>query len=150
MFNPSDNMEFSVLSDELKKITTNIKKSDIGHNVIWRMIEKNERINNTKIQIYTSSGHGSHIRDAETGDYYPHIVGSADEDLYFTVILATGECKSANNSNTLFYLSPQHYIKHMSRDLDPIVIKKWQEKRDARLVAKQLVKSQQKFSIIVK
>jgi hypothetical protein len=151
MFNPTDNTEFSVASDELKRLTTNIKKDDIGYNVIWRMVEKNEQLKKTKIQVYTSNGYGRRIRDAETGDYYAHIVGSPDEDLYFTVILATGECKSKNNSSTLFYLSPQHYIKHMNQGLDPIVIQKWQEKRDARLVAKQLVKSRQKLqsSIIV-
>jgi len=135
-FHPTDNMEFSVISDELKRMTNSIKKSDNGYNVIWRMIEKNEVLKKTKIQMYTSNSYGCHIRDAETGDYYPHIVGSADEDLYFTVILATGECKSTNGSSTLFYLSPQHFMKHMNKVLDPIVIEQWQVRRDARLKEK--------------
>jgi hypothetical protein len=132
-FNSADNMDYSVSSNDLKKATENLKKSDRGYNAIWRMVPKNGKIKRTKIEIYTSSGNGSHIRDAETGHYYEHIVGTADEDLYFTVILATGECKSDNDSSTLFYLSPQHYMKHLNCELNPEIIARWEDKRDSRL-----------------
>ena len=132
-FNPADSMDYSVSSNELKKATESLKKSDRGYNTIWRMVPKNGKIKRTKIEIYTSSGHNFHIRDAETGEYYPHIVGTSDEDLYFTVTLATGECKSDNGSNTLFYLSPEHYMKHLNCDLSSDVIARWEEKRENKL-----------------
>jgi hypothetical protein len=110
-----------------------IKQIDRGYNRVWRNIVKNERIKRTKIELYTTSGFGNHIRDAETGEYYPYLVQSRDEDLFFSVILATGECRSRNGSNKLFYLSPEKYMKHMQVELDNDIILSWNEKRDNRL-----------------
>jgi len=149
-FNPADNMEFSVLSGEFKNMTEGLKKDDKGYNLIWRMMVKNDKLKKTKIEIYTSSGHGCHIRDAETGEYYVNMVGTADEDLYFSVVLATGECKSKNGSSTLFYLSPQHYMRHFNCELEPSVISSWEEKRRARLSQTKLVKRQNAASAVVK
>jgi hypothetical protein len=146
-FNPADNMDYSVSSNDLKKATENFKKSDRGYNTIWRMVTKNGKIKRTKIEIFTSSGIGSHIRDAETGHYYEHIVGTADEDLYFTVILATGECKSNNKSSTLFYLSPQHFMKHLNCELKTDIIVRWEDKRETRLNTRTV--SKPKFTSIV-
>lgn len=148
-FNPADNMDYSVSSNEFKKMTDGLKKSDKGYNVIWRMLPKNDILKRTKVEVYTSSCYGCHIRDAETGDYYTHIVGSADEDLYFSVILATGECKSKNGSSTLFYLSPEHYMSHFKCELDPSVLIQWQSKRDARVKsAAATVSKRQNFSAV--
>jgi len=149
-FNPADNMEFSVSSGEFKNMTEGLKKDDKGYNVIWRMMVKNDKMKKTKIEIYTSSGHGCHIRDAETGEYHVSMVGTADEDLYFSVVLATGECKSKNGSSTLFYLSPQHYMTHFNCELDPSIISSWEEKRRARLSQTKVVKRQNAASAVVK
>ena len=149
-FNPADNMDYSVSSNEFKKATEGLKKSDKGYNALWRMIPKNGKLKRTKVEVYTSSGHGCHIRNAETGEYYPHIVGTADEDLYFTVILATGECKSANGSRTLFYLSPQHYMTHLNTELEPNIIARWEDKRDMRLNTRTVGKHSKFDSIVVK
>jgi len=149
-FNPADNMEFSVSSGEFKNMTEGLKKDDKGYNVIWRMMVKNDKMKKTKIEIYTSSGYGCHIRDAETGEYYVNTVGTADEDLYFSVVLATGECKSKNGSSTLFYLSPQHYMTHFNCELEPSVISSWEEKRRARLSQTKLVKRKNAASAVVK
>ena len=102
------------------------------------------------MEVYTTSGYGCHIRDAETGHYYSHSVGTADEDLYFSVILATGECKSRNGSSTLFYLSPQHYMRHLNCELEEDVIARWEAKRDATLKRKSMVKQPNVASIVVK
>ena len=91
------------------------------------------KLKRTKIEFYTSGDTGCNIRDAETGDYYPNLVGSKDEDLFYKVALSTGECKSANGSNTLFYLSPQHYASHLHCSVYPEHIQIWNEKRKARL-----------------
>ena len=115
---------------------------DRGYNVIYRTCtnKKGQQVR-TPISIYTSGGTDSQIRDAETGAYYSQLVGSADEDLYFKVILATGECKSKNGSSTLFYLSPRHYMSHLNCQVSEDSIQSWQEKRDARYKTKNSVKS---------
>lgn len=148
IYHPTDNTDFSVISNELKKLKDTVKHADSGYNVIWRMLEKNEVMKKTKIGIYTSKSYGCHIRDAETGEYYPHLVGSADEDLYFKVILSTGECTSKNGSSTLFYLSPQHYMKQFNCRLNESLLVKWQLKHDLRVKEKSTVKIHKK-SIIV-
>lgn len=85
------------------------------------------------LAVYTSGSTGSYIRDPETGDYYSYKVGSKDEDLFFKVILATGECKSRNGFSTLFYASPQHYMSHLNVVVQPELVGKWEEKRINRL-----------------
>ena len=115
------------------------KRLDKGYNCIYRRTMKYSpkykcsKLMRVKIEVFSSDGYGSHIRDAETGDYFPNIVGSRDEDLFFKVILATGECNSKNGSSTLFFVSPQHYSTHMFSDVDPTVVHAWEQKRDARL-----------------
>jgi len=129
----NDNTDNSCNTEELQKMKEELKKSDRGYNTIWQMVLKNGKMRRTKIEAYTSGCFGSRIRDAETGEFYNHIVGSADEDLYFSVILATGECNSKNGSSTLFYSSPQQYMKHLNCELDKSFVTKWQQKRNVRL-----------------
>jgi hypothetical protein len=110
------------------------KMKDKGYNVIYRKSKRpNGRTYSKKIKIYTSSGTGNFIRDVETGKYFPNIVGSKDEDLFFKVILATGERQSANGFSTLFFISPQHYADYLQCEVDPIIAYNWEKKRDARL-----------------
>lgn len=109
-----------------------IEKIDKGFNVLYRPVRKPDgRLKNKRIVAYSSGGMGTKIRDAESGQHYNYIVGSRDEDLFFTVNLATGECR---HSNTLFYLSPQQYMAHMSISIvDEELIAAWEEKRNTRL-----------------
>ena len=132
-----------------RKIMKETQSIDRGYNVIYRVVpNKKGKLVRTPINIYTSSDVNSNIRDAETGAYYSHRVGSADEDLYFKVILPTGECKSKNGSSTLFYLSPRHYISHLYGHVSDDTFQIWEEKRDARYKAKELKKNNP-LSIIV-
>ncbi len=111
-----------------------IHRQDRGYNVIVRpVLQADGKIKQKRIPVYSSSGMGSRIRDAESGQHYSNMVGSLDEDLFFTVVLATGECHSANGSSTLFYLSPQHYMNHLGYHVSQEVINAWEAKRDARL-----------------
>ena len=89
------------------------------------------------MEVYTTSGVGSYIRDAETGEFYPHLMGSKDEHLYYSIILATGELNSKNGSNVLFYQSPYHYKAHFQRSDDWITkehLEKWENLREQRLI----------------
>jgi hypothetical protein len=90
-----------------------------------------------KIEIYSSGDIGSNIRDAETGVYYADKVGSADEYLFFKVVISTGECNNKNGSSTLFYLSPNHYMSYMNCDVDSKTIAEWEERKNARLKEKE-------------
>ena len=123
-------------------VLANAQKQDKGFNIIYRKFisPKTGKPKNKRIHIYTSGTAGSRIRDAETGDYFPNKVGSKDEDLFFKVILATGECKSANGSSTLFYSSPQHYMNHLNCSVEPDTIAKWEVKRNERLAELKITK----------
>ena len=122
------------ITNENELSLNNLQKLDKGFNIIWRQINRKDGFKKkVKINIYTSNGIGSQIRDAETGVYYKYKVGSLDEDLFFKVILSTGECKSTNGSSTLFFLSPKHYVSHMGKDLDLSYFNKFELKRQARL-----------------
>lgn len=131
------------------KIIKEAQSMDRGYNVIYRTCpnKKGQQVR-TPISIYTSGGTDSQIRDAETGAYYSQLVGSADEDLYFKVILATGECKSKNGSSTLFYLSPRHYMSHLNNQVSEDTLQMWESKRAARSKAREMKKSNA-LSIIV-
>lgn len=131
-FNPADQNDYDELDGE--KIFEREKRKDNGYNVVYRKAYRRDGTPYRKrTEIYTSSGQGSCIRDAETGEYFTYRVGSNCEDLFFKVILATGECKSDNGSSTLFFISPQHYANHMSCDVEEDIIFDWEKKRDARL-----------------
>lgn len=121
---------------ESGKQLNNFKKTDSGFNKVKRMMPKSDgTLRNKNVEIYTTSNTGKHIRDAESGNYYNHIVGTLDEDLYFKVTISTGECRNKNGSNTLFYTSPQHFMRHMNYHVDQNTITSWESKRNARLRA---------------
>ena len=124
-----------------------LKKSDRGFNKIYRHVlrDSDGKRSVKKIELYTTGGTGSNIRDAETGEYYGEKVGTKYEDLYFKVSLATGECRSLNGSNTLFYLSPQHYERHLYLELDNDTIVNWETKKQNLLYALSQKQSKTKY-----
>lgn len=147
-YNPTDPNDYD---DDVEKIFEKSKKLDKGYNVVYRKVlnNKNGKWQDKKISVYTSSGVGTRIRDAESGEYFPNYVGTKDEDLFFKVSLSTGECKSANGSNTLFYISPQHHMNHLHCEISPDIIEKWEEKRNTRLVELKYSKTQNANSVII-
>lgn len=130
-FNPSDPNDYEL---DVNRVINETRKLDRGYNVVNRLVRRADgKMKMKNINIYTSGDMGHRIRDAETGDYYHYIVGSKDEDLFFKVGLSTGECNSLNGSNTLFYLSPKHYMDHLYGNVSDDIITKWEEKQQARL-----------------
>lgn len=120
---------------ELKKFLEESKKVDTGHNTINVLVQKKDGgYKKKKIDVYTSSQSGTRIRDAETGDYYPNLVGSSDEDLFYKVNWVTGECNSSNGSSTMFFISPQHFANHTQSIVSEEAISSWESKRNARLM----------------
>jgi len=148
-YNPADQHDHD--ESDVDKILDKVKHQDRGYNVIYRKaLRKDGKQYNKKIETYASSGTGNRIRDAETGEYLDYIVGSSDEDLFFKVILAKGECKSLNRSYTLFYVSPQHYANHLLCTVDPQIASAWEEKRDTRLIEIKRLKSKKLESVKVR
>lgn len=148
-----DNYNFNTTYEqtEERSLIKQAKANDKGHNVIYRkMPNKKGSIKYAPVEIYTSCGTHSNIRDAETGAYYKSLVGSADEDLYFKVILATGECSSKNGSNTLFYSSPSHYMSHFKIQIADDIVNNWQSKCDARIKEKNTSKKNKYEFVYVK
>ena len=88
-----------------------------------------------KIDLYTKGTIGANIRNAESGQYYNKLAGSRDEDLFFKVCMATGECKSKNGSSILFYNSPQQCMSHLNMVIDSKIVANWEEKRNRRVKA---------------
>ncbi len=140
-YNPIDPND---IDNEMTKeqIIEQTKKLDRGYNSVYRMVQKKDgEFKRKKIDIYTSGDVGSRIRDAETGEYYPYLVGSKDEYIFFKVGLSTGECKSSNGSNTLFYASPHHYMSHLHTTVSDNIISEWEVKHNDRLAQ---IKSERK------
>jgi hypothetical protein len=131
-FNPIAPNDYELTPQE--EMIQESKNIDKGYTFVYRkVLDKRDVYKKRKIEIYTTSGVGNYIRDAETGEYYNNKVGSKDEDLFLKVALSTGECKSKNGSNVLFYLSPQQYSNHFHVQLDDSFISSWEEKRRQRL-----------------
>jgi hypothetical protein len=136
-------------NEELEKRIDVFKKTDRGYNKTYRLVPKNDILKKTKVEFYVSGDIGSNIRDAETGQYYPNIIGALDEDLYFKVCLATGECKSKNSSNILFYTSPHQYMSHFNVEVSDDIINKWTSKRNARLKVLDTISSNKSSTVYV-
>jgi hypothetical protein len=136
-FNPTEPNDYNqTYSNNVTNqgVISETKHLDVGYNVVNRTaLRVDGRTKNVKIEMYSSSGTGNSIRDAESGVYYKYLVGSKNEHLFFKVALATGECDSRNGSNAFFYISPTHYMSHMKCDVSPEIIRVWEEKRNARL-----------------
>lgn len=135
-FNPSDPNDYDN-DNAVKDI-----KRDIGLNTLIRKVKIDSgKIKSKRIRVFTTGDIGTQIRDAVTGEYYPNKVGTPDEDLFFKVTIATGECNSENGSNTAFYSSPHDYQKHLFATVHSELIVNWESKRNERL---------KKFNIEVK
>ena len=113
------------------------KNIDKGYTKIYGVVERLDgTFKKSKIDIYTTGYIGRNIRDAESGEYYKELVGSLDEDLYFKTRMATGQLHSRNGSNLLFYISPDHCMRHLHVNIPQNIINKWEVKRNERLKIK--------------
>lgn len=83
----------------------------------------------------TINTHGRLIRNALNGQYAKHVVGSSDEYLYFSVLMATGE--SGQTPDCLFYDSPEQYERHMHIAVNDSVKDLWRNRYNSMLKAQQ-------------
>jgi hypothetical protein len=113
-----------------------LKKSKVlnrGYHKIFRnvLFSNNKNTKKVEIGVYGSGSHESPIRNAETGEYYKYKVGTMDEDLFFKVMISSGEIPTG--PITLFYDSPEHYERHQYLELDEVTKKRWEVKRQSRI-----------------
>jgi hypothetical protein len=76
------------------------------------------------IKVYGSGDYGSYIKNAVTGAYTNHRVGSEAEYLYYTVADCTGMDK-INGPVHLYYNSPSEYEKHQFTLVDQAKKDEW-------------------------
>ncbi len=127
-FHPNE--ENAIASSNQKKELNNIKSFDSAYGYVYRNKSSGlSKVKNARVDCYTSGDLGTRIRNAETGQYYKYKVGSKDEDLFFKIALATGELKTTNGSNVLFYDSPEQYEKHLMTEVDQEIKDRWVEKK---------------------
>jgi hypothetical protein len=117
----------------MRKIREDYKKSDPGYSKIKRKMD-GKRVS---IELYSTAIHpGATIRNAVTGMFeHGYLVGSNDEDHFFSVILATGE--TGKPSPILFYDSPQQYERHFGCTVSADSKSKWANKNLAARLRKE-------------
>lgn len=134
------NSESVLMDDNTKKqrkMLEDIKKMDKGYHKLYIYVydDENER-KKKSIEIYsTSIFPRSKIRGAIGGSYYPSFkVGTSDENLFFKIAMATGECK---DNNIFFFDTPEQFEKHMHVTLDQPIKEKWYEKFNNERISRQ-------------
>lgn len=149
--NPVDDNVFDLTEREKQNLLDEAKGIDRGYNKMYKTIENDKgRLKRSKIEFYTTNlSPGSIIRDAETGEYYPHKVGSLDEELYFIVSMATGECNSKNGSNKLFFISPDAYMNYLEQEVSQEIVDTWTAKRNYRIKVNETNK-RPRLAVVVK
>jgi hypothetical protein len=126
-FNPVNEEIDDNLSGPKKKkdALMEIKKMDRGFHRLKHCINKaeNKKVN---IDLYTSGNIGTRIRNAVSGIRYNYKVGSRDEDLLFSVKIATGEILP--DEGALYYDNPEQYERHFFTKISQETKKQWYEK----------------------
>ena len=112
------------LNSQKGKLNNILKKSNDKRFFQVKRVQQGGKRKN--ISIYGTGPLGWHIRNAVTGEKYNHLVGSKNEDLYFKVSYCTGE--NGQESQTLFYDTPEQYEKHLFYKVDEYIKEQWLNK----------------------
>ena len=124
-----DNMDENIHNgSNKKKIYANLAKESNYLQLVINVPHANKMSNKqVKIGCYMAGSPGTTIVNAQTGQKYPgHFVGKYDEDLYFKVMLCSGE--NGPNPVTLFYDNPVQYEKHFYRTVSQKTKDDWVDK----------------------
>ena len=118
------------MENDIDREAEDILMYDPGYSKLYMKVRlSNGKIKKRLVKVFSSSGVGTKIRNAESGFCYKDLVGSKNEDKYFKVAFSVGRLTSKNSSSTLFYNSPEEYMKHMNMTLDDKIINDWREKQ---------------------
>jgi len=133
-FNPIDANDYEVETTSV----ISYKKSDDKTDSNYHKIKRSHRC----IEFYaTPHRPGSIIRNAVNGGYeMGYLVGSTSEDVFFSVILATGE--TGQTPSTLFYDSPAQYENHFGCVLSPKIKTTWINKYNVEMQRRRKISTQ--------
>ncbi len=93
------------------------------HVLHWKR-RNGKRVQYHKITVYSTPNiPGALIVNAETGSKYDLRVGKSDEDLFFSTLLATGDCGS--QAPLLFYDNPEQYETHLMTEVPMETKRAW-------------------------
>ena len=150
------------MMDDYKKIDKGYNKIYRMHNIKRTILDSDRRTpidvfekKRISIEFYTTNfTPGTKIREATCGNRENDLfVGKTDEDLFFKVILATGELGQTPYSTLMFFYSPEEYERHFHCSVSEDIKNKWKDKyigekmyRDKCSEEKKLL--QKKFTII--
>jgi hypothetical protein len=119
-----DNDNYSIESKTNQKKV----KSIIEDNRLFTLWRRGNNGRMEKKEVYGTGSTGSTIRNAITGNYYNgDNVGSIVENLYYSVLISTGEC--GKTPATLFFDTPEQYEKYFNQILKQESKKRWSEKK---------------------
>jgi hypothetical protein len=91
---------------------------------------------------------GRRIRNAVSGYFTNHFVGTSDEYLYFSNLICTGE--GGTTPHCLFYDTPEQYERHMHTTLSDDSKDRWRQRYNELLKEQQDRLSNRSESVIVK
>lgn len=110
-----------------KNLMMEIKRMDKGYNKLRRLVKTPNGKKKISVEVYSSGDTGSNIRDAITGQFYSSKVGSAEEDGFFKVCIATGEI--LNQRRLFFFSSPSDYERVFLTTLQEEIKIAWSKKQ---------------------
>jgi hypothetical protein len=149
------NHRFHEMESEESTLPGNFKKKssrahlleDVGYNCVYRKVDGKM----AKVDFFeTSSTPNKYIRDAISGTRFLFRTGTSDEDLFYSVRLATGENKRREGA-TLFYDNPEQYERHFYTTVSQATKDAWLNKvLNARQVRAQTLESASKPITIVR
>ena len=116
----------SVPSNLLKNKQPRVKgnKCYTIHRVLNKKWSDGKFYNTVTIKLHGTGDYGSYIKNAVTGAYTNHRVGSEAENLYFCVANCTGLDKM-NGPVHLYYDSPSQYENHQFTTVDQDIKDAW-------------------------
>ena len=100
-----------------------LKSADKNYHKITRVVNNKS----VKVELYsTSSISNGVIRDAIGGSKNSNYrVGGSDENLFFKVVIATGEKGIGNDCNPFYFENPEQYERCMNVVLPPETKENW-------------------------
>lgn len=108
----SDMMHNDYYSEDSGSVTRKVYTAPRGLHTVYRTIGRKS----VKVSFYETTNTPNHyIRNAVSGSVMPYRVSSLDEDLFYSVLLATGE--TGQTSALLFYDNPEQYEQHFNVSL---------------------------------
>ena len=107
-----------------KQPRTNRVKQYTIQRQINEMINGKDYNKTVTIRMFGSGDTGTFIRNAVTGEYTNHRVGSKESNLYYSVANCTGLDK-LNGPVHLYYNSPSEYEKHQFTAVDQEAKDSW-------------------------